>query len=314
MALPNFICVGAEKAGTTPLAEILGRHPDVFVTPYKETYFFTRFYGRENGAFYETRFFQSHAGEKAVGELTPEYMRIPEVPARLRQHLGAGLKLIFCLRHPVRRAFSHYLQCVRILEEDESFETAVALEPSRIAENPFRGMRRAYIEGGRYAAQIRRFLEHFPREQMFFMVLEDDFIDRRRETMRRLFEFLGVAPDPDIDLAARDTSLAAPRVRVVGMEERVTIRDPRHERLAPPGTILIQTGNRGLDRVIYHPSATLAEFVLRLQRNMTRELSPERAAELYDRYFRDEVTDLEELLGRDLSLWGAGREPLADRR
>src|SRR6185503_14631339 len=120
---------------------------------------------------------------------------------------------------PLKRAFSHYLQCVRIFEESESFESAVALEEQRIAQDYVHGLRRAYVGGSLYSGQIRRFLEHFPRDNMFFMVLEEDFVKRRAHTMARLYDFLGVGPDPDVRLAVRDTSLGAPRIRFVQAHE-----------------------------------------------------------------------------------------------
>ncbi len=154
MALPTFICVGAEKAGTTPLAAILRQHHDIYVSPHKETHYFSRLYHFENLTFYETFFFKDHNGERAVGELTPIYMRHKEVPQRLRQHLSPDLKLIFCLRDPVKRAFSHYRQSVRILEENESFHSAIALEQERLEKNYYCGLRRAYIGGSQYAALL----------------------------------------------------------------------------------------------------------------------------------------------------------------
>jgi hypothetical protein len=40
VTLPNFLVIGAGKAGTTALYNYLGQHPEVYVTPTKETNFF----------------------------------------------------------------------------------------------------------------------------------------------------------------------------------------------------------------------------------------------------------------------------------
>jgi hypothetical protein len=80
--LPNFICVGAEKAGTTPLFRVLAQHRDVFMPRHKETHFFTHEWQWRSLAFYEAHHFRDCRQERAVGELTPDYMRDPEVPAR----------------------------------------------------------------------------------------------------------------------------------------------------------------------------------------------------------------------------------------
>ena len=303
MALPNFICVGAEKAGTTPLSLILRQHRDVFIPRQKETRFFTVLYPLQTLALYETYFFNGHLDEKAVGELTPDYMRFPELPARLREALGPELRLIFCLREPLARAFSHYLQCVRIMEEGDSFENAVALEPQRLAQNRHLGVRRAYLGGSLYAAQIARFLEHFPRDNMFFMVLEEDFGAERARTLARLFDFLGVGPDPAINLNVRDTSLPAPKIRFVGEGEDIHFKTLKRGVDLPPGAILFMTGNKPGDRVIPRPSPVTAQFFRTLQERMTPRLPEAFAEELYRSHFCDEIGRVEELIGRDLSGW-----------
>jgi len=303
VALPGFVGVGAEKAGTTPLALVLAQHRDVFLPPGKETHFFSRSYSARGLLWYETGNFHGHGAQRAVGEITPEYMRFPEVPGRLREALGPELKIIVCLREPAARAFSHYLQCVRLLQENESFARALELEEARIAEDRYAGIRRAYLGGSLYAAQVRRLLEHFPRQNIFYMVLEEDFVRDRAATVARLFEFLGVGPDPAVRLEVRDTSLPPPQLRFVGAQERVRYRAGRTRLRLPPGAICFVTGNELADRFIARPSAATRAYFERLRAEMTRELPAELAARLYERHFRDDIGRLEELIGRDLTAW-----------
>ena len=303
MALPTFLCVGAEKGGTTPLARILGQHRDVFVSPQKETHYFSRHFDRENLVFYESRFFQGHRGQRAVGELTPDYMRHPEVPGRILAALGDDVKLIFCLRDPVARAFSQYLQCTRILVESESFEQAIELEPQRLSASYFHGIRQSYVGGSLYATQVARFLQFFPRENLFFMLLEEDFQRNRAQTVDRLMSFLGVDRDPDVELNVLDTSLPPPTVTFVERQGQIVVQQTDGTRFPLPlGAIVFKTGNAGLDRVIAQPSEGLRVFFATLHRNLTRQLSPEVAHALYHR-FRDDISRMEEILERDLSMW-----------
>lgn len=303
MTLPTFICVGAEKGGTTPLWRVIGQHRDVFVTPVKETHFFTRHYQRSGPVFYETYFFKSHAGEKAVGELTPDYMRFAEVPGRMKAMLAPGLKLIFCLRDPVKRAHSHYLQCVRILEENEPYPDAIALETERVAQDYYNGTRRAYLGGSLYAGQIRRFLEHFPRENMFFMILEEDFQKNRDATIGRLFDFLGVGRDPAVNLEVPSTSLGVPQIHFVGQNEAVQIKTERGPLRLPAGAIVFRTGNRGLDRAIFHPSRETADYFRKMADSLARPVAEDLEQRLYQQHFRADIDALEDLLGRDLGAW-----------
>lgn len=299
MVLPNFICVGAEKAGTTPLFRILVQHRDIFMPRAKETHWFSKFYGTKERAYYEATFFRAWRGQKAVGEATPEYMRMPKVPMRLKRDLGPGVKLIFCLRDPVKRAHSHYLQCVRIFEENESFPTAISLEGQRLEANPYYGQRRAYVAGGLYATHVRHYLKFFPREQMTFLLFEEDLIDDRAAAIDRLFKFLEVGPGRKVKLEVADSSLKAPVISVM-TEARATASQGRR---VPPGTILFRTGNAGANRVVPKPSPQAKNFFRKLARDMTRTLTPELERALYRDHFAAEIDALEPLIGRGLSRW-----------
>src|SRR3989338_3833819 len=114
MSLPNFLIIGATKAGTTSIHNYLGQHPEIFVCPHKETNFFaqdsaTCFLGdaintRED---YE-REFEGVKNEKAIGETSPAYLAVPTAPERIHG-LIPHAKLIAILRDPAERAYSHYL-------------------------------------------------------------------------------------------------------------------------------------------------------------------------------------------------------------
>jgi len=301
--LPNFVCVGAEKAGTTPLFRVLEQHRDVFMPRHKETHFFTEQWHWKPIAVYEAHHFRGGALERAVGESTPDYMRYPEVPARLHQVLGPDLKLIFCLRDPVRRAFSQYHLCCRLLEETESFETAITLESQRIAADPIFGRRRAYLGASRYQEQIERFLPFFPRENMFFMVLEEDFRSERARTVARLFDFLGVGPDRKVKLEVQDTSNRAPLIRVSTAAKPLRQKLKGSFKLLPPGSLAIQTGNAWSNAVIERPSRAIERHLRHLATHLTERLDEVAVQRLYREEFKDEIGRLEEFLGRDLASW-----------
>jgi len=302
MALPNFICVGAEKAGTTPLFGLLKQHPDIFMPPIKETHYFSRNFGRQSLAWYEGQLFMGYRRQKLIGECTPEYMRFPEVPGRMLEALGPELKLIFCLREPVRRAFSQYHQRCRLLEETESFETAIALEEQRIAEDPYMGRRRSYIGGSRYAEQIDRFLAKFPRDNMFFVVMETDLVQNRALTLDRLFDFLEVSRGKPIDLDVPDSSVPAPRI-VFGAEKQLKLVTHKDNLILNPGDIFINTGNAGLNSLFLNASTNAVDYFNKLKSNLTTDLSEDLAERLYRTHFSEDVSRLEQLLDRDLSMW-----------
>ena len=304
MVLPNFIIPGTEKGGTTPMFRLLVQHPDIHMPRHKELSFFTRYFDRREAVYYEWQVSLGYRGQKAIGEATPEYMRVPGVAQRIHQMLGDEMRFIFCLRNPVTRAYSHYLQCVRMQEEGNSFERALELDAQRKQQRRFLNQRRDYIRGGFYAEQIERFLRYYPRERMRFVVMEDDIQGKQRhraKVMSELLDFLGVDAGFKFDYGIKDTSLPAPDIHFVKRGEKRIV--PGTRRRAVPGSIVVDAYIAGANRYIVRPTPLARRFYARLNKNLTRALSPETAAMLYDRFYREEIDRVEALIGRDLSLW-----------
>lgn len=112
--LPNFLIVGAEKAGTTWLHGVLARHPDVFVPDVKELHFFNAFDsngrrldGFQRGLDWYADQFAERGTARAWGEATPLYFCDPEAPARITTTLPE-VRILLVLRNPIARTWSHY--------------------------------------------------------------------------------------------------------------------------------------------------------------------------------------------------------------
>ena len=192
--LPNFLCVGAQKSGTTTLWHLLDAHPDVCMARPRETRFFsepTRF--AEGLPAYELRHFAHWDGERAVGEKCPEYLYLPEVPGRLRAALGAGLRLFVCLRSPAQRAYSHYRHNLVQLREARPFEAALAeeahlLETGTPVAPPF-----GYLGRGCYGEQVQRYFDVFGSEQCCLISFEA-LTQHQAAVAGQVYTFLGLAP------------------------------------------------------------------------------------------------------------------------
>ena len=104
--LPNFLYIGTGRAGSTWLFEALRGHPDVFVTPVKETNYFDL--NHERGLAWYGDFFADADGRRAVGEIAHRYWRRPELAAQVRAELGP-VKLLVCFRRPEDFVMSGYL-------------------------------------------------------------------------------------------------------------------------------------------------------------------------------------------------------------
>jgi hypothetical protein len=189
----NFYCVGVQKSGTTTLHDILKEHPQIFLPKKKEAHYFDMDNRYEKGlSWYYNEFFQEYNGEKICGSCNPDYIYFEEVPRRIFEAFGSKIKLVFIFRNPADRAFSHYLMSKRRMIETEVFEKAITLEASRIRIDYKHKSDFSYISRGYYAEQLKRYLEYFPIENMFFIRFEDDFIKNRKNTINQLLKFLEV--------------------------------------------------------------------------------------------------------------------------
>ncbi|MGH2784118.1 MAG: sulfotransferase family protein [Actinomycetota bacterium] len=185
--LPDFVVIGAMRAGTTSLARYLGAHPNVFMPSKKELHFFDWNYGRATD-WYRTQFADASPGDVA-GEATPIYIVYPESMRRLATDCPDA-RLLVVLRDPVSRAYSHYLYNRMLGFEPLGFREAIDAEQQR---PPAMTDRRTfdYVARGRYLEQLRRVSELFPREALHVLLLEDMKRDAAG-TYRDVCRFLGV--------------------------------------------------------------------------------------------------------------------------
>ena len=179
---PDFLYIGTSKAGSTWLFRVLSWHPQIFTYAGKNLGFFsTRF---ENGWDWYVANFDPSPEHKAVGEISHSYLVSPEAPAQIREHLP-NVKMIACLRDPVQRTFSDYLDRVKNGKMDGTFEEELERDP-------------ALINRSRYGTQLARYLELFDRAQ-FHIVSFDELVATPADFAAGMFEFLGVdvLPLPD---------------------------------------------------------------------------------------------------------------------
>lgn len=199
--LPDFLIVGAQRAGTTALYEYLRRHPAITGPAWKEVNFFDVHY-RRGEAWYRGHF-PIGSRTRLVGEASPSYLFHPLTPARVAALLP-DVRLIALLRDPVDRAHSHYHHERELGREPLSFEDALEREEERMRGELERMLadsayfshawwNHTYLSRGRYAEQLERWLAVFPREQVLVLSSEQLF-DRPGEAYTRILEFLGATP------------------------------------------------------------------------------------------------------------------------
>jgi len=205
MPIPNFLVIGAAKAGSTSLYAYLNQHPQIYMSPLKEANFFA--VEGEKLAFcgpgdqdYINRFsitdikeycdlFQKVSDEIAIGEVSPLYLYSSKAPERI-QHYIPDAKLIAVLRNPVARAYSAFLHLVRDRREPlRDFAQALQEESARIA-NHWEFIWH-YQQAGFYYVQLQRYFARFSPEQISVYLFED-FNLKPVEMLQDVFRFLGV--------------------------------------------------------------------------------------------------------------------------
>jgi hypothetical protein len=201
--LPDFLILGAQKAGTTALYAYLRRHPGITGPSWKEVSYFDRHYAR-GPSWYRGNFPNVLRARGAlVGEASPSYLFHPLGPERVKELLPEA-QLVVLVRNPIDRALSHYHHEVALGREPLSFEHALAAEEQRLdgEEERLRSDPRyfsrawwshTYKARGRYAEQLERWLAVFPREQLLILPSEE-LLDEPECTHAQVLEFLEAPP------------------------------------------------------------------------------------------------------------------------
>lgn len=233
--LPNFLYVGPDKAGSSWLHEVLLKHPDVYLSPAKDLYFFDRYYDR--GLEWYASQFRDARNEKVVGEVCQDYLFHPEAASRIHETLGP-VRVMVSLRDPVERAWSSYLYMRKHGIGPDTFAEALRSRPE-------------LLEHGRYATGLDRFLKHWPRE-LVHVALFDDLAADPQQFIDSVTGFLGVDPLPlaTKDLEARLPAAKARSVRIASVARRSADWVRLHD-----GAKLVGTVKRSplVQRVLYRP-------------------------------------------------------------
>jgi hypothetical protein len=199
--LPDFLVIGAQKAGTTALYAYLRWHPAILGPFWKEVSFFDRHWAKGE-EWYRGQLPLRSEG-KLVGEASPSYVFHPLAPERVFT-VVPDVRLIVLLREPGDRAYSHYQHEVALGRDSLAFEDALEAEDERVqgeverlCADP-RAFSRAwwdhtYASRGMYADQLERWFELFPREHVLALTTEE-LGARPAETYASVLSFLGAQP------------------------------------------------------------------------------------------------------------------------
>jgi hypothetical protein len=272
-ALPNLIVIGAQKCGTSVLHYYLSLHPEVSMSKPKELNFFIEERNWPRGIDWYRGHFDPEA--RVRGEASPNYSAFPQhdgVPERMHSVVPEA-KLIYMIRDPLERIAAHWVHnYAKRREKGTLAETLVHPNTS-------------YVTRSMYAMQLERFLRFYDRDQVL-VFQQSELRHKRMETLRRIFDFIGVDPDythPRFEQERHQTARKTRATRLAVRLERLG-RSSR-ARLLPSNFWLVLDDRLPLRRAIKRP-------------DVRASLPPDTLAEL-----RADGERLRELTGRDFSNW-----------
>lgn len=299
MVLPNFLIFGVQKAGTTSIYKYLKEHPQVFMSPLKETDFFGRpsaLSGQRMEAVSTTKggrkkietiedyraLFEGASQEIAIGEASPNYLFLHDhaVPA-IQKHVPDA-KLIAILRNPVDRAYSDYLMHVR---EAIGEPRPLAVQVEKSPESSYTLLKGRYYEG------VKHFLDAFGREQVKIF-LYDELRQDTPALMREVYDFIGVDSTFEADTSKQQQKAEVPKNQSINK----LLRTNNPLRTAVGGllrTVLPEERRQKLRSLLIAANS---------QGKSAMPLSSA-DAQVLTQYYREDVLRLQDLLARDLSHW-----------
>ncbi len=230
---PDFICIGAERAGSTWLYKNLKKHPEIWLPPVKEIHYFDeqeklgsvniwhRFFDnnsslnrrwrrilknqlakqletnsldRQNIKWYSNYFFQPRNdrwyaslfqpnSRQKTGDITPAYSTLSRKSVAHSHELMPDVKIIFILRNPMQRAWSHALKIIR------DRNTTIASVPEAEFIQNFNSNTSRSRSG--YLQILEVWQSYYPKEN-FFIGFFEDLVEYPENFLLKLFDFLGI--------------------------------------------------------------------------------------------------------------------------
>ncbi|ACB49489.1 putative sulfotransferase [Crocosphaera subtropica ATCC 51142] len=291
--LPNFLIVGIQKAGTTSVYNYLKQHPQVYLSPLKETNFLEKdwpqlieqghqFNPKKIATFEQYKnLFEGVTNEIAIGEISPNYLFHYKTSTELIKRYVPHAKLIAILRNPVERAISDYLMHVREAQSNRSLKEQIQ----------YRADKSFVITKGKYYQPVKYYFEQFSQEQVSIF-LYDDLRKDSQKFIQDIYKTIGVNPDFEPDTSRKSQVAQVPKNKAVNnlLVRKNPIRSLSASLLKP----LLSEKKRQQVR----------SFLIGMNSKSKEEIdSFDEEKQLLLNLYRDDILKLQDLIDRDLSPW-----------
>lgn len=298
--LPNLIIPGAPRAGTTSLCEYLNQHPDIYVPNIKEPRFFISDILNElpeidkqkhyllNSSILDLPHYKElyrSSKCKIKVDASVQYLFYHDIVIPKVKEIIGDPYILIVLRNPIDRAYSNYLYNREL--ESNSFEKEIEIEDQKLINgiNSFR----LYFKQGLYYKSVKNYIDNFTNVKI---ILFDDFIKKRDETLNEIFSFLGLISIKKIKKVPQLNKSGIPKNKLFKL---FYSNNSKLKKIIPSFLIKNLSLNKKMRFIIRLNSIFLT-------RDKTTPISAEYRKFLFNLY-RADLIKLKKLINRDLHRW-----------
>ncbi|MGK7920298.1 MAG: sulfotransferase domain-containing protein [Trichodesmium sp.] len=297
MKLPTFLIVGVQKAGTTSIYGYLKEHPQVYMSPRKETNFFATDWEKKTEKEPDTgtrkrinswerycELFTDVKDEIAIGEASPNYFVSYKTSSEMIQRYVPDVKMIAILRNPVDRAYSDYLMHIRDginVGKLHSLSEQVKLKADSSST----------IKKGLYYPPVKHYFDTFGQEKLKIF-LYDDLSKDSLKMMQEVYKFIGVDDTFTPDTSKRSQAAAVPKNQT--LNNLLQTKNPIRTAIASTLKVVMPLEMRHKLRSSLIKANSAGKEL--------KPLSSEERKILID-FYREDILKLQDLIERDLSSW-----------
>ncbi|NEP10564.1 MAG: sulfotransferase [Symploca sp. SIO2C1] len=295
MQLPTFLIIGIQKAGTTSIYQYLKQHPQIYMSPVKETNFLEKDWSKippdprnkRKKSKIDTfdkysQLFQDVNDEIAIGEASPNYLFHYLSSAELIQHYLPQAKMIAILRNPADRAHSDYLMHIR---------DGIGNGRSLAEQIKFKANSSFTIRKGFYYTPLKHYFDTFSQEQIK-IYLYDDLCNNPVALMQDMYQFIGVDDNFHPDTSKKYQVAQVPKIKFVN-----TILRKKNRSKTIVSSIL---------KYLLPPTLkeSIRSSLIKINSKDKQQalLASEDRQQLVALY-REDILKLQDLIQRDLSSW-----------
>ena len=210
MVKPNVICVGFAKCGTTTLYSIMNQHKDIFLSGIKEPLYYSspKLYSK-GFEWYQKRYYPKKVKEKIIMEINPRMVKSINANKVLKD-FGKNTKIIFIIRNPIERAYSHFKMILKtglsFPKKEDNLGTSTNEKFHRWIQmyyddnqNKIKECNKTYfITSNNYYKVIKDYMDTFGSENVKTFIFED-FIKNPQKTCKEIYRFIDIEDDETIN-------------------------------------------------------------------------------------------------------------------